>query len=683
MKWLFTITAFLSVFFCFSQTDEIDRLTIELAYQKQDTTKVRTSLQLIRSLVETENFKKAILYLEQTEQLAQGLNYDKGLAETNYFRGLIYAREGDYLNALDSFNKSKLLFQQINDPLGVAKVNNNIGLLEINRGNYAVGLKNSISAIDVFEKENLQTELSLAYGNLAEAYYETKQLDNALEYNFKSLNAKENIGDTQGVKITTKNIGVIYSLKNEHSKAIEYFEKVLAMLGPNDNAIRTEILPRLGEEYLSLNKTQSAGKYLADGLNLSRETDNEEGILRALNAMGNLNLKEGRVRLANTQLNEAYEIAKDSKYKEELLKNLKLHIELDSTRNYFQNAFFWQGKYYNLKEEIERKNIANSSTAVNLERGSPAINNQPEDSEGVEKKNTPFPRSEKSQYIIYALATALILSLVGLIFLYVQRKKGEKDRVDLNKERRELKLQNEAYYEQMQNLEETNNVKDRLFSIVSHDLKDSVSSIKGFIDLLREDSLTREEFYDLVPELSENANNASLLLFNLLNWSKSQMQSLESHPEVFNIQDIFKNKLHLIEQKAEEKRIVVIDESHRDFVYADKSMIEIVIQNLITNAVKFSRVGDIITVTNKEHHGKSLITIEDTGIGISEENMDKLFQKNNFTTIGTKNEKGTGLGLVICKELVELNNGRIWVESSKNVGTKFFIELPKSKPAES
>jgi signal transduction histidine kinase len=192
---------------------------------------------------------------------------------------------------------------------------------------------------------------------------------------------------------------------------------------------------------------------------------------------------------------------------------------------------------------------------------------------------------------------------------------------------------------------------------------------------------TSTEFYELIPELSENADNASLLLFNLLNWSKTQMQNLEPNPELFNIQDVFKTKMALIEQKVEQKRIVVIDESQRDLIYADKSMIEIVIQNLLTNAVKFSRTGDMITISNKNQNGNALICVEDTGVGIAKENLDKLFKNNAFTTVGTKNEKGTGLGLSICKELVELNKGRIWVESKVNVGTKFYVELPKFKPA--
>jgi signal transduction histidine kinase len=278
------------------------------------------------------------------------------------------------------------------------------------------------------------------------------------------------------------------------------------------------------------------------------------------------------------------------------------------------------------------------------------------------------------------LVTAFIIALTILLLIYLKRKNTIQYTRELEEKNKQIQLQNKAILEQTQHLEEINKSKDRLFSIVSHDLKDSISSIKGFLDLLKEDSISRDEFNELIPELSENANNASLLLYNLLNWSKSQMQNLEPNPELFNIQEIFSNKLALVEPKIEQKRIVLIDESQRDFVFADKSMMEIVIQNLITNAVKFSKVGDIITISNRDQNGKSLICVEDTGVGMSKENLNKLFKGNNFTTVGTKNEKGTGLGLTICKELVELNNGRIWVESTQNVGSKFYVELPKAKP---
>jgi len=286
---------------------------------------------------------------------------------------------------------------------------------------------------------------------------------------------------------------------------------------------------------------------------------------------------------------------------------------------------------------------------------------------------------DKLRLVFYALLVAVALLSTFLVLVYSKRNSRLKYTRELEEKNQRIEIQNEAILEQSKHLENVNKVKDRLFSIVSHDLKDSLYSIKGFIDLLRDGSLTKQEFKSLIPELSENANNATLLLFNLLNWSKSQMQSLEAHPTLFNLQDVFLDKVKLLELTLEKKGILLNDKTERDFVYADRSMVEIIIQNLLANAIKFSTKGDIITIANQVNNEKSLITISDTGVGISKENQQKLFKSSSFTTIGTKNEKGTGLGLTICKDLVELNLGKIWVNSNENIGTTFNVELPNCK----
>lgn len=695
MKQLITLAAFFSVLSTFAQKiekdslfiqSEIEHLTIQLAYQPQDSAKVETSLLLIEKLYTVKDYKKALLFIDQTERLSETLKYKRAIAEAKYFKALIYSTKNDYYNAIDSYNKSKRLFKELDDTLGYARVSNGIGLIEIKRGNYAEGLENALLAIQVFERMNLREELSLAYNSLAEAYYNTNQIDKALEFNYKALNVRTQLQDNAGIKNSTKNIALLYSERKEHRKAIEYFEKVLNLLDTeNDNDLRGEILPRIGEEYLQFREYEKAAEYLLEGLKYNRNTQNEDGLLRSLNSIGHLNLKQNKLKLAQAQLDEAYSIAKNGVNKHELLKNYKLHKELDSIQKQYQNAFFWQGKYYDLKTELDKESqpkipiITTPVTETNIDE---AFTNEVSiENEAINKENE--KSIKRLKLLSYVLAFAVLASLLVLVISHLKHRKRLEYTRELEEKNKQIELQNEAILEQTHHLEEVNKVKDRLFSIVSHDLKDSISSIKGFIDLLREDSLTKEEFYELIPELSENADNASLLLFNLLNWSKSQMQNLESNPELFNIQDVFHNKMGLIEQKVEQKRIVLIDESQRDFVYADKSMIEIVIQNLLTNAVKFSRIGDAITVSNRDQNGKSLICVEDTGVGISPENLNKLFKNNNtFTTIGTKNEKGTGLGLTICKELVELNDGRIWVESVQNVGTKFYVELPKVKSAE-
>ncbi|WP_370391917.1 ATP-binding protein [uncultured Winogradskyella sp.] len=682
MKRLLTYVFLLGSISIFSQNEKIDNLTVQLAYQQQDSTKVNLSIELIEELYAIGDYKKALLYVNQTAKLSKSLDYIKGLAESSYYRAVIYSKRNDYYNAIDNYNKSRNYFLQIKDTLGVAKVSNNIGLIEIKRGNYAVGLKNSLAAISIFEERNLLEELSLAYNNLAEAYHKTDQIDKALDFNFKALEVRKQLNDKSGIKLSTKKIAELYSLRKEHRKAIEYFERVLILLNPEtDKELKGEILPKLGNEYLEFKEYDKAAEILVQGLKFNRSENNQEGILRSLNAIGKLNLMRNKIKLASLQLDEAYNIAIKLDDKEALLNNYRLHVSLDSTRGFYQNAFFWQNKYYDLRDQLdkEKAQVYSQKPDLPLESEVTLFN----DPDGQTEADTDSYAKTwfNDPYVFYGFVATLVLLLALLLYSLLKTKQIKDNLNEQEDLLAQEKIRNEAILEQTHHLEEVNQVKDKLFSIVSHDLKDSISSIKAFLDLLKEDSISKEEFRELIPELSENADNASQLLFNLLNWSKSQLQSLEPKPELFNIQDVFHTKMALVEQKVEDKKIVLIDESQRDFVYADRSMIEIVIQNLITNAVKFSRTGDVITISNQDVNGKALICVEDTGVGISSENIDKLFNANkNFTTVGTKNEKGTGLGLTIAKDLVELNNGKIWVESTVNVGSKFFIELPKAAP---
>jgi len=679
MKRLIALTAILcTICSSYSQTKEQDSLVMQLTFQKLDSTKVDTSMLLIETLYASEDYQKALGYISQTEKLATSLQYHKAIAEVAYYKALIYSQRDDYFNALDNYNKALSIFKQLKDTYGIAKVNNSIGVIEIKRGNYTKGLRYSLSAIDIFESNNLRTELSSAYNNLAEAYFNTNQLEKSLDFNFKALRVREQLNDRTGLKVSTKNIAILYSMRKEHRKAIEYFEKLISYLDPvEDQDIRGEILPKIGDEYLQFNDYTKATKYLLEGLSLNRESKNKTGILKSLNSIAQLNLKQNKIRLAEVQLNQAYAISKELNNDVELLKNYKLRIAIDSIKGNYKNAFNWQREYHRLKNAIDKKNAIPITIEEPLDTNDESINDSiPEYNISQVDNNA----NKQLKLIAYGLGAALLILSIVLVVVFIKKRHNKKYTGALEEENKEFKIQNNAILEQTKHLEEMNQVKDRLFSIVSHDLKDSITGIKAFLDLLKEDNLTQDEFTELIPELSDNADNATSLLLNLLNWSKSQMQNLEPKPELFNIQDVFNEKMSLIEKKVEQKRIILLDESIKDFVYADRSMVEIVIQNLLANAIKFSKVGDVITVSNRDRSGNVLICIEDTGVGISEENQAKLFKNSGFTTRGTNAEKGTGLGLSICKELVELNFGKIWVESEQNLGSKFFVELPKAKP---
>ncbi|WP_142783872.1 tetratricopeptide repeat-containing sensor histidine kinase [Changchengzhania lutea] len=683
MRKIITLILFLSIFSGLAQTKKLDSLTIQLAFEEQDSLKVETSLKLIEELYKIESYDRALKYIIETEKLSTSLNYKKGIAEVTYLKALLYAQKNDYINAVAGYTKAKSLFYELNDTLGVATVNNSIGLIEIKRGNYAKGLQYSLAAIEELEKRHLKDELRLAYSNLAKAYYNIKAYDKSIEFNLKALDVQEQLNDVAGINASNSLLAELYSIKKEHRKAIEYYEKVLAET--DSDSIRGRIFPKLGGEYLKFNDYEKSGQYLVQGLNINRRSKDEAGLLTALNNLGDLNLQQNRLILAERQLLEAGQLAKRLENSDELLRHYKLMKALDSTRRKFDRAFVWQREYYNLKNNLNNTNVdfdTDSEVLPKLELD-PDFDAQTEiqSSSATLEDNTENQEGlGKFRLIFYGLLAALAIVSTFLILIYLKRNNNIKYTQELEEKNIKIELQNEAFLEQTKHLENVNNVKDKLFSIISHDLKDSLSSINGFIDLLRDGSLSREEFDNLIPELSENANNASLLLFNLLNWSKSQMQSLEPKPTLFDVQEVFEEKVKLIENRMENKGITLIDHSLRDFAYADRSMFEIVVQNLLANALKFCKNGDTITISNHISNGSCIISIADTGVGISKQNIEKLFKNSTFTTVGTDNEKGTGLGLSICKELIELNHGKIWVESTINVGSTFYVQLPKSRP---
>ena len=189
----------LSISIGFSQTDDIDKLALELAFQEQDSLKVETSLKIIKALYDINDYERAREYILKSEKLSNNLNYQKGIAEITYYKSLIYAQKDDYINAVSGYNKSKAIFNTLNDTLSIAKVNNSIGLIEIKRGNYNKGLQFSLSAIKELEKRNLVKDLNLAYSNLAKAYYNINLFEKAMEFYLKALGVQMKLNDTKGI----------------------------------------------------------------------------------------------------------------------------------------------------------------------------------------------------------------------------------------------------------------------------------------------------------------------------------------------------------------------------------------------------------------------------------------------------------------------------------------------------
>lgn len=235
--------------------------------------------------------------------------------------------------------------------------------------------------------------------------------------------------------------------------------------------------------------------------------------------------------------------------------------------------------------------------------------------------------------------------------------------------------------DQNHQLEKINETKNILFSIIGHDLRGPFAYLLTMIELMKDKTITPDEQDYFLSKFSENIMVTDNLLNNLLYWAKSQMDGFTSNKVVFDIQLLAARNIKLLKARGDNKGIEIKQQGNSDFlkVYADESMIDLVIRNLIENAMKFSKQGDSITILIENEKAFVKLAIIDTGKGIPIEDQPKIFNKlSSFTTYGTNNEKGSGLGLLLCKELIEKNNGEIWFESKPGQGTVFYITIPNN-----
>ncbi len=258
----------------------------------------------------------------------------------------------------------------------------------------------------------------------------------------------------------------------------------------------------------------------------------------------------------------------------------------------------------------------------------------------------------------------------------------DSDITALKKAQEMINNQKKEIESQRDKLEKLNVTKDKFFSIIAHDLRNPFQSIMGFADLLVKnyaelEDQTKKEYIGLIYESSQYAHS---LLENLLHWSRTQTDSIKYEPSEISIALIIDENLHMLHAYIEKKGLTVTSKVDSNaIVHADKNMLDTVVRNLITNAVKFTPRGGKITIKSQDKKDFLAISVTDTGIGIEKEDLPKLFHLETFhTTPGTEEESGTGLGLIICNEFVKKHGGEISVDSKPGKGSTFTFTLPKS-----
>jgi len=290
----------------------------------------------------------------------------------------------------------------------------------------------------------------------------------------------------------------------------------------------------------------------------------------------------------------------------------------------------------------------------------------------------------------FRILAAIVFLLITFLVYYIRVRQISALNAHLEKtveERtQELKSKNEILAKQTRQLHELNVMKDKIISIIGHDLKNPINVIKGFTEIMSDefDELTDENRRSYLFHISQTVNKTSDLLENLFSWAQSQSGKFNFEPGMVDIPEIVHNNCKLFQESADKKRIRLISHMAEKNIqaYADKNMINTVMRNLISNAIKFTSEHGTITIQADKlsHEGMIKITITDTGLGIPSETVDTLFHiDKGYSTTGTAGETGTGFGLILCREFVEKNGGNIGVKSIHGKGSSFFFTLPASK----
>jgi signal transduction histidine kinase len=284
--------------------------------------------------------------------------------------------------------------------------------------------------------------------------------------------------------------------------------------------------------------------------------------------------------------------------------------------------------------------------------------------------------SRFSKYIDHMSAYVVVAAIAYFCIDYIRRSYDQEKLITTEKSEA-IEEQNERIVKQNHELERLNAEKNKLMSIVAHDLRSPLGSIQNFLELLTQHQLDEHQKQDIENDLLNSTKNTLAMLGKLLDWSKSQLYGVSARLELVNLSKLLEPTLSLEKDIAARKGIVLdylIDPD--TIVFADSDMMQIVVRNITGNAIKFTENHGTILIRSQVVAGECIIDIKDDGIGMSAEKSESIFSLNVESTFGTKNEKGVGLGLLLCMEFIRAQNGRIWFESKPGEGTRFHIAIP-------
>lgn len=642
MKAFLTIQILLIALTSTCQPSEIDSIRRLIATQKLHKNYTADTLYILNiaklaHLNYAVNADSAFYYARMALNLSREAAYAKGIAESERQIGNAYMLTGDMTQAIEHYQQSLTKARQIKNLRLTGAALSNIGLSYISMGKYDEAIDYALQSQKIAEQTGDSLMLAGEQSNLSDIYFAKKEYCKAYDYGRNAMQTAERLHNKYYTAFLRISLGSLLVQSGRYDEALPLFDSAFNFYKKTNDRLG------LADVKLQLAKLYKATHMPYKAIALAQESYTEALQLKA----------KKEIAEASEFLGNMFEETGNSKEALKLLRIAKRYN--DSLMNdQTQRKLYEQAAKYN----YEQKELA-------------LIKEQ------AEKELKAQRVVARQQHLIILAAIFMISLVIVAIVQYRDKKIKQQSNQVLQEKNKEIIRQKEEIEQQAQALEKINAQKNKLFTIIAHDLRGPLSSLQGLLKAFKDGDMTAEETKAILSNLNINIDGTVNLVTNLLSWALSQLEAIQVKPCTLLLYDITQRAMDNVYQHAKDKEISLANHIPNDAqAIGDPDMIELVIRNLLSNATKFCREKGKIWVTAETGAVNVKIGIHDNGIGMRQDIIEKIERGETFSTFGTGKEKGTGLGLLLCKDFIERNNGSIHIESTPGEGSHFYFTLP-------
>jgi len=651
-----------SIIACAAPDTKEDSLKRILQSAKIDSEKLNVLLQLAR-ISNPEDKEKSIGYYSHALQFVTDKSQKGAILDTI---GLYYLQLGNNTDALINFQLSEEIFLQLNDSTWLGKIYNNIAVAHYWLGNSIEALNYYQNALSIRTALNDLIGVSRVMNNIGLIYQEWNLYKDALGWHKKALETAYNLNHGALIAYSYSNIGQCYKNLKDYDSALKSYRTGFNYQAQIDKQNLTNSFFSLffGEVYSKKNMVDSALYHFQKAYDYAKRINNRNRLAVANYNLGKTYLEINELDLAKEHLNESYRSSVENNYKLLEKDNLLILSKIAEKEGNISDALQYMKEANKLNDSLFNSEKIAKFTDLQVRYFTEQQNQENLLLKQQNEIQEIAIRQQKLKTRILIIGGILILGI--LFFISRSRVRFIKLSARLEKSEKELLKANAG--------------KDKFFTLIAHDLKSPFNGLLGITEILSEnfDELLPEQSKKMVMELRKSVTNVYALVEGLLNWAQIQTGKIKYRLEKTDLFNLAEKVTEQLETSAKNKNIALKQNITKNtFAVADEKSMSTVFRNLISNAIKYTKPGGVVKVEAIKKEGFIEVSVVDNGIGIPPETLKKLFTITEKVSVpGTANETGTGLGLILCKEFLEKNNGKIWAESEPGKGSRFVFTLP-------